>query len=435
MRDRFIFRDKSIRYIAKDGGYPMASRTAKRITKKEDLDYLFNMTEEVACKTSTIMECFGEFGDKRRFNPYDILDVPKGTYGVEGHKNKYPFTTTVGLWIFNKAFIEQDLTGIIPYVNETITKKVYKRINTKLSHAVIEDRLKLDALKRFILKGQKFQPYSNILCPSFSGAMISVSSRIDKQRTKLFKEHEKEIKEDKDPVVMQDIEKKLIDACKKDLKDDPSLDMLNSGAAADYGNNFKNMFVCKGASKLSDPRLGNFSMIESNLTDGIQPDEYADFCESLTGGPYARAKKTAEGGAWEKIFVKALEHLTIIPNSDCKTKKTKEVLLTEDEAKKWMYSYIVDSKGEYVELTEEMLPKYLNKKVRFRYSALCEHKKGICSICAGNLFNRIGIKNIGIAAYKVCSDLKNASMKSFHDSTVKITSMKDYDLNKIFGLK
>ena len=193
------------------------------------------------------------------------------------------------------------------------------------------------------------------------------------------------------------------------------------------------MFISKGASKLSDPRLGNYSIIKSNLTDGITPEEYADFCESLTGGPYARAKKTADGGAWEKIFVKALEHLTIIPDSDCHTHKTKEVYLTNDNLNVWMYSYIVDN-GQLVELTEDKIPKYLNKTVKFRFSGFCELKEGICSVCAGNLFNRIGIKNIGISAYCICSSLKNASMKSFHDSTVKIDDVMKRNLKNVFGL-
>ena len=408
-------------------------RVAKFITNKEDLDYLFSMNEEIACKTSTMMECFGEFGDKRRFNPYDLLGVPPNTFGPEGHKNKNGFTTTVGLWVFNKAFIEPHLTPLFSYINTTITKKTYKKINTKISRAVIEDRLDIKYMKDFILKTQKFQPYCNILCSSFSANMLTVSSKIESEKNKLLKENEKELDKDKNPIVMQDIEKELTEKAKEALKDDPSLDMLNSGAGADYGNNFKNMFISKGASKLSDPRLGNYSIIKSNLTDGITPEEYADFCESLTGGPYARAKKTADGGAWEKIFVKALEHLTIIPDSDCHTHKTKEVYLTNDNLNVWMYSYIVDN-GQLVELTEDKIPKYLNKTVKFRFSGFCELKEGICSVCAGNLFNRIGIKNIGISAYCICSSLKNASMKSFHDSTVKIDDVMKRNLKNVFGL-
>lgn len=407
-------------------------RQAKRITSKEDLDYLFSMNEEIACKTSTIMDCFGEFGDQRRFNPYDYFDVPPDTYGI-GKKNKQGFTTTVGLWIFNKAFIEPHFTEIIGYYNGTINKKAFGKINKKISHAVMENKLDIDYLKDFILKLQKFQPYCTIISPSISENMLEVSQAIDADRKKLFKENEKGLKEDKNPILSQKIEDKLIKECREKLKGDPALDTIDSSSGPNYGNNFKNMFVMKGASKESDPRVGDYSIIESNLMDGIKPEEYSDFCNSLTGGPYARAKKTADGGAWEKTFVKGLEHVTVTPGTDCHTKRTKKVTITNDNADMWMYSYIMEN-GKPVELTSDNIDKYIGKTVNMRYASLCESKDGICNICAGNLFSRLNINNIGIACYNICSVIKNKSMKSFHDSTVKTDDMVKRGLKKIFGL-
>ena len=51
---------------------------------------------------------------------------------------------------------------------------------------------------------------------------------------------------------------------------------------------------------------------------------------------------------------------------------------------------------------------------------MCKCKNGICEKCAGNLFNRIGITNIGVATSQIPSTLKNKSMKAFHDSTLKL---------------
>ena len=407
-------------------------RQAKKITNKEDLEYLLSMDEKKACKTSTIMECFGEFGDKRRFNPYDYFDVPPGAYG-NGKKNKNGFTTTVGLWIFNKAFIEPNFTDTVGYCNDIVGKKKYGKINKKISQAVMEDRATIDSLRDFVLKTQKFQPYSTVLSPSISENMLGVSQVIDADRKKLFKEHEKELRVDKDPVVSQKIENILIKECKEKLKGDPALDTLDSGGGPNYGNNFKNMFIMKGASKEADPRVGDYAMMESNLMDGISAEEYADFCNSLTGGPYARAKKTADGGAWEKTFVKGLEHITVTPGTDCHTKRTKKITLTEDNAEMWMYSYIMEN-GKPIELTSENIDKYIGKTVNMRYSAFCESKTGICNICAGNLFTRLKMTNIGIACYNICSVIKNKSMKSFHDSTVKTDDMVKRGLKKIFGL-
>lgn len=412
----------------------VVKRQAKRITDPKDIEYLLAITEDECTKLSFAMDMFGEFNDTRRFQPYDLVDIPVGSYGPEGNKNTNIIKTTVGIWVFNKAFIEQDLFELFGYINEPITSKMFKKINKQVSYAVVEDKVPLDALKRLITKTEKFQPYCNILSASITENMMSIPKAISKKKQELLKKYEKELDEH-DPVVSQKIEQELIKDCKEMLKDDPSIDMINSGAKIDWNNNFKNMFVMKGASKNPDPLNpnGEYTVIKSDLTTGIKPDEYAAFSDSLAFGPYARAKKTADGGAWEKIFVKALGHLTVLEEgSDCGTKRYKEILLTGDNIDDWMYSYIVEG-SRLVELTSDNRDSYIGKKVKLRYSGLCESEKGICNKCAGNLFTRLGIKNVGVASYVIPAKIKLKSMKNFHDSTVKTFDMEEYGYDKIFG--
>lgn len=410
-------------------------RFSNKITDPKDIEYLVGIKEEECTKLSFAMDMFGDFDDKRRFNTYDTVTIPSGSYGPEGNKNINPINTTVGIWVFNKAFIEKELFDLFGYINKPITSKVFKEINKKMSYAVMEDKLPLDAIKRYIMKTEKFQPYCNILSTSITENMLSIPKAIAKKKQELLKKYEKELATN-DPIVSQKIEKELIEECKALLKDDPSVDMINSGAKIDWGNNFKNMFVMRGASKNPDPLNpnGDYTIIKSDFMTGIAPDEYAAFADSLTAGPYARAKKTADGGAMEKTFVKALEHLYILPaGSDCGTKRTKTVLLTKNNIDDWMYSYIVESGNRLVELTSDNRDSYLGKKVKFRYSGLCESEKGICNKCAGNLFTRLGIKNVGVASYVIPASIKLKSMKTFHDSTIKIFDMGEYGYNKIFG--
>lgn len=410
-------------------------RFSNKITDPKDIEYLVGIKEEECTKLSFAMDMFGDFDDKRRFNTYDTVTIPSGSYGPEGNKNINPINTTIGIWVFNKAFIEKELFDLFGYINKPITSKVFKEINKKMSYAVMEDKLPLDAIKRYIMKTEKFQPYCNILSTSITENMLSIPKAIAKKKQELLKKYEKELATN-DPIVSQKIEKELIEECKVLLKDDPSIDMINSGAKIDWGNNFKNMFVMRGASKNPDPLNpnGDYTIIKSDFMTGITPDEYAAFADSLTTGPYARAKKTADGGAMEKTFVKALEHLYILPaGSDCGTKRTKSVTLTKDNIDDWMYSYIVESGNRLVELTSDNRDSYLGKKVKFRYSGLCESEKGICNKCAGNLFTRLGIKNVGVASYVIPASIKLKSMKTFHDSTIKIFDMGDYGYNKIFG--
>lgn len=145
------------------------------------------------------------------------------------------------------------------------------------------------------------------------------------------------------------------------------------------------------------------------------------------------AKKTETGGYWEKLFLRAFQHLKLLPaGSDCGTTRTLKVYLTDKNIDGWMYSYIVDG-GKLVELTSENKSKYLNKEVNFRFSALCEAKDGcFCNKCAGNLFYRLGITNVGAATPQIPSRVKVLLMKKFHDSVINFTEM---DVEKAFGFK
>lgn len=406
----------------------MSSRKSKKITSPKDIEYLVNIKEK-DITTSFIMDTFGEFETGQRFRPYDIIEIPANSYGPEGKKNKKPFVTTVGIWIFNKYFIEEDLFDMFKYVNKTIDKKMYGKLNNEISVAVLEDRLPLETMKRFNMKTQKCMPYISILAPNYTDKMLTCTEVINKKKKELYKKYEEQIKKG-DEIAASRMEKELLDFAIEYMGDDSSMDMFISGARGSIGNNFKNMFVMKGVIKDPDPNAKQkYNVAMSNYIDGISPDEYALFANSLAAGPYARAKKTENGGYREKLFLRAFQHLTLDPpGSDCGTKRYIEVILTESNINEWMYSYIIES-SKLVELTSQNKSKYIGKKVKVRFSALCESKTGICNKCMGNLYYRLDKTNVGTSLTQIPSVQKNIAMKSFHDST---QSLYDMDLEKIF---
>jgi hypothetical protein len=404
-------------------------RKSNTITKKEDIDYFVSLDKDTLTNLSFIMEVFGEFGNKRKFNPYDIITIPTDSYGPEGKRNKKPFTTTVGLFIFNKTFIEEELFDLFGYINQTIDKKVAKKINSKISYAVLEDKISLQAMKNYIMKTQKFQPYSNILCPSFTSNMLLIGDKITKRKNELLTKHKDAISKG-DEKVISDIEKELLTYSEELLDGDPSMDLYKSGAKGSFGNNFKNLFVMRGAIKDPDPTKG-YDIVTSNYIDGIKKEDYPKMAKSLAAGPYSRAKKTAYGGYWEKLFLRAFQHVIALPaGSDCGTKKTITITITNDNVGMVMYNYIVENNN-LIELTSDNIDKYIGKTVKMRFSSLCESKKGICNKCAGNLFYRLGTQNIGVVTPQLASRLKVISLKAFHDSQVQLHEI---DIAKAFGI-
>ena len=142
-------------------------RVSRYIKDQKEIDFFLSLKETDITKTF-VMENFGEFGGKVKYHPWDLIDIPAGGYGNEEYTNDKPFTTTVGEWIFNKYFIEQDLIHVFGYVVGEITKKKYGKMNQELSWARLEEDITLEQFKRFLMKTQQFMPYITILSPNQS---------------------------------------------------------------------------------------------------------------------------------------------------------------------------------------------------------------------------------------------------------------------------
>lgn len=59
----------------------MAKRTSKVIKDPEIVKYFTSLTPHDMQKTSFIMENFGEFGNKKKFNTYDLIEISAGVFG------------------------------------------------------------------------------------------------------------------------------------------------------------------------------------------------------------------------------------------------------------------------------------------------------------------------------------------------------------------
>ena len=113
-------------------------------------------------------------------------------------------------------------------------------------------------------------------------------------------------------------------------------------------------------------------------------------------------------------------------NSDCGTHGYKELALTKDNYKLFLYRYIVIGE-KLVLLDNEQIHKYIGRTVKLRSPLYCTSNK-ICSKCAGELFYKLGIENIGLTTTKVSSTLMNKSLKKFHDVSLKLHTV---DLNDV----
>ena len=408
-------------------------RVSKLITNKEDIDKILSAKEK-DITTSFIMELFADFdgNGKPRCNPYDLIEVPIGAYGGKDKDgkdkyNKNKFTTGVGRLIYNKFFFESEpeLLYYIGYVDKNVGKGVYGGILDDLGYWMLEGKISEETYRRFCKKSQKVMPYVSILSPNHTDNMLTITKKIDARKKQLIKEHEKELEphDENAAKVLDSISNELLDYSRELMSEDPAMDMFSSKAGGSYENNFKNMFVMRGGVKNPDPTKG-YNFIYSNYVDGITKEEYGDLANTLSAGPYARSKKTEVGGYWEKLFMAALQHIVLADEgSDCKTDRYIEEYLDKSNMYMFMYSYVI-SGGKLEEITSDNRDKFMNKKVKLRFASMCELKDGkICNKCAGNLFYRMGIKNVGAATPQIASKLKLMSMKLFHDDQLNFSEM------------
>ena len=406
---------------------------------KDNLVNQILVIKEPDISSSLVMDLFGTFNGKSLCHHYDTFEVPVGAFSFVDSKGKLvsnttPFITTFGIWIFNIFMIQGLGLSFIfgGYINDNINKKKFGNINQKVIYALIEDKITVDTYKKFITYVDFIMPWETFLSYTSSEKMLACSKEIGKLKAKLIKEN-KEALDAGDATVAEDIENQLIEFVKEYLKDDPALDSYLSGAGGTLGNNFKNMYIMKGAIRNPDPNAKQeFNIATSCFIDGFSSNEYSLLANSLSGGPYSRAKKTELGGYWEKLVETAYSSVLIDePGSDCGSDKYIETVLTNDLVTMFMYSYIIKPDGSLEELTSENVDKYINKKIKVRSTLFCKSKTGVCNCCAGNFFYRRGSRNIGLVCSQIPTKLKLQSMKSFHNSTISTTEI---DPIKAFGI-
>jgi hypothetical protein len=216
------------------------------------------------------------------------------------------------------------------------------------------------------------------------------------------------------------MEKELLDYAEELLQDDPGLDTLASGAGGSWDNNFKNMYVMRGAIPNPDPNAKQkFDVALSSYIDGISADEYSIVGNTLAKGAYSRAKKTESGGYWENLVSDASSTLIVDePGSDCGTKEYGEVYIDPNDYVAYMYNYVIKPDGSLEELTTDNIDKYLGKTVKMRLAIYCKSKTGFCHHCAGYFFYRRGSNKAGLALSQIPGKLKLTAMKSFHSANV-----------------
>lgn len=395
-----------------------------RGTKQEAelLEYLGNVEDPTS---DQFVYLFARFKDSNpRYYVNDLITI-------NSNHSKYVkdnSTTTVGLYIINKFLFEPlDLFG---YINKPIDKDTWENIEKNIAKALIAYDITTDTVREFIDKSQYLLggPLSQLINYSISNDILMLPPEAKRLRKDLLKEN-KDALDNNDNKVSSTVEKAIVKKAVEELeaKDSPGKSFFDSGAVDPY-NNYKTMFVMKGAilDNTGESPTG-YKVITSNYNEGVTKDDMPKIADSAVRSYYNSGVLTADSGYLTKKYNTVAQQIKIGPaGSDCKSTEYLKVKIED----RHLYRYIVDN-GKLVLLDQETIGKYKGKVCNLRTPIHCHRSDPeYCNICVGERPYRVGNYNLGLSFMIMSGSTMNASLKSKHDVTLHYRTIGLDDITK-----
>lgn len=358
--------------------------------------------------------------NRAKYNPTDSFRLPaKRLY------NEKTITTTVGRWLMNLLLLDEKLGPLLGYINEPLNGGRLGKLDNQMSDLLLDDKVTTEDFSRYVDKlswlGFAIADFIN---PPLTADLMMAPEKVRKRKEELLKAN-KEALEKGDIKTVSDIEKELLAMAKEELKDIPDMDIYDSGSRGSYNNNYKMTAISRGPVKsVSDPSKTYVST--TSLEDGIKSDEQHIFADILTSASYSRAIGTRNGGYEAKKLAASFQTLKFGPkDSNCQTTKGVKIEITDANAKLLTNRYIV-ANGGLTLLTDDNIKSYVGKVVTLRTPMYCRSSI-ICNKCAGELYYKLGIENVGLVSNVIGSSMTTLALKAFHDTSVKLKEINVLD--------
>lgn len=386
------------------------------IIDKKSLSYILSLkSEDITADVIKSLIANTSEGDAP-FDPTDSFTLPKGKL-----YNDKSLKTTIGRYIFNLATLTKRTGPHVGYINFPIDKSGMGKVENKMSELLMNDIISVDDFSDWIDRLQWLGfSVSDYVNPPLTTKMLMLPDNVKKRKEMLLskEENRKALQDDKSVILAGKIEKDLLDMAKDELKDLPDMDIYDSGSRGSFGNNYKMTAVSRGVvASVSNPDEINISM--ASIDDGIPPEERYIYADVLTNASYSRAILTRNGGYEAKKLAAAFQGIVFDKKgSDCGTKLTVKLLITESNKKLLTDRYIMEN-GRTKLIDSSNIDDYVGKIVNLRSPMYCRNGK-YCSKCTGELYHKLGIKNVGLISNVIGTSMTTLALKAFHNSAIKL---------------
>jgi len=356
-----------------------------------------------------------------RFLTWDRIDVP-ANYFYQGQKG---LTTTIGRFILNKFVFES--SGIIQvtgYLDKVFNKGTIGFYDNLIGQYYMEDTITRSQFNTYTNHRDTIGYWLNgMLAHTISERMLKPLEEIEKKKAELCEKYKEELAAGNIDVMTQ-ISDELVAYAKELLKGDPGMDLYDSGDL-DFGNNYKNNAILKGA--VMNKITNEFDFIGTSFMDGIDIKDIPAHANSILSAQYPASIATQSAGYMGKKLLALLQMMEVDEEgTDCGTKNLIPITITKTNKNEVLYSYI-DNNGQELMLTRDNVEQFVGKTVMMRSPMSCTSEK-ICSKCAGKLFYMLGVKHAGLFATQISHSALNLGLKAKHNSLVNLYTLNPDDL-------
>ena len=353
----------------------------------------------------------------------DEFILEKGEYPTVTQATK----TNIGQYLVNQCLFGRTprIQVVLGYIAKPFNKSVIEDYEDKMAKATLMEKITLDDWAIYFNAIQWLGNTINTnVSPSFTPNTAKVLPAVKKRREELVKANKEKL-DAGDIATSVKIEKELLDLAKKELKDDVGMIVYDSKCKPKFDVAYKNMYATRGMVYMANKERFDFG--KTAFADGLEKSDVPQYSNSVVNGAYAKALDSGVAGYVTKKMFATYQAVTLGPHgSDCHTKGYRKLVITKNNYGKLKNRYIIDGNN-LVELTDDNVSKYMGKEVKMRSALYCLFPGDkLCSKCAGEMFYRQGIENVGMATSQIGNDFLNFLMKSFHDATTHVT---DVDVN------
>lgn len=351
---------------------------------------------------------------KAYHNTWDRMTVP-ANYFYQGQPK---IETTVGRFIANKFMLQgSGCIGMIKFVDGILHKGGIEGIDSSVGDLLLQGHIERSQFNSYIDHRDTLGYWLNgFLAHTISEKMLRPLDSVEKKKAELCKKYEKELASGNIDVMTQ-VSDELVAYAKEMLKDDPGMDLYLSGDL-DFGNNYKNNAIVKGA--VANKITGEFDFIDTSFMGGIDVKDIPAHANSILSSQYPASIATADAGYLGKKLLALLQMMEIDePDTDCGTKQMIPLKITPGNKKMVLYTWIDNGSGQLIMLTKENVDSYIGKTVMMRSPMTCTSTK-ICSKCAGQLFYMLGAKYAGLFSTQISHADLNLALKAKHNSLINL---------------